>query len=117
MRSPPSTRPRGSRGRGSSAFVRERHAHLAVSCQPQPPRGSHGLHVEDVRQRALALQRAAAEVEALSFRYIFTMNSDMVPHDPMGVEILGRLASAWQQRSRWTQEVRRPSRMAMLAIV
>ncbi|MHB1298676.1 MAG: DUF2326 domain-containing protein [Gemmatimonadaceae bacterium] len=46
-----------------------------------PPRGSHGLHVEDVRQRALALQLAAAEVEALGFRYICTMNSDMVPHE------------------------------------
>jgi len=52
----------------------------AVSCQPQPPRGSHSLHVEDVRQRALALQLAAAEVEALGFRYICTM-TDMVPHE------------------------------------
>ena len=53
----------------------------AVSCQPQPPRGNHGLHVEDVRQRALALQLALAEVEALGFRYICTMNSDIVPHE------------------------------------
>jgi hypothetical protein len=45
------------------------------------PRGSHGLHVEDVRQRALALQLAAAEVEALGFQYICTMNSDIVPHE------------------------------------
>jgi uncharacterized protein YydD (DUF2326 family) len=52
-----------------------------VSCQPQPPSGSHGLHVEDVRQRTLALQLAAAEVEALGFQYICTMNSDMVPHE------------------------------------
>jgi Uncharacterised protein conserved in bacteria (DUF2326) len=55
----------------------------AVSCQGQPPRGSHGLHVEDVRQRALALQLVAAEVEALGFRYICTMDSDsdLVPHE------------------------------------
>src|SRR5262249_18296772 len=93
MRAAPSTRPRGSRGRRSSAFVCKRHAHIdarsrprcssrpAVSCQPQPPRGSHGPHIEDVRQRALALQLAAAEVEALGFWYICTMNSDMVPDE------------------------------------